>query len=226
MKPSLTLKEIRATLDREGRRSPSQQRLGTGFASFDAALGGGLVKVGLNEFLYHEAGCGIHEFLLNVVRREARKEASRGKPPLQVAWVHPELIPYPPAAAQHGPSLARWLFVAPRTPAEQLWALEQILRSGVHQCVMAPMESISDRHLRRLQMAALEGEATAFLLRPLRHTEQSSPSPLRLQVRSIPCESPGKRGLHFEILRCRGVSTRAPIWVEWSVGPLDESSIS
>jgi len=226
MNPKLTLDELKAKLKHRTERPLSHERVPTGFHELDKATGGGFMKTGINEFLLQETGCGLIEFLLQLFRKRAKEKRSVGEPPFQMAWIHPTLTPYPPAAAQCGPPLNHWLFVTPCTLAEQLWAIEQILRSGEHPCVIAPIESISDHQLRRLGMAAIEGKSALFLIRPLDRSRGGSASNLRIKASAAPSLTPEKRRFEVEVLRCRGVSPRPSLFLEWSVDSLDEPVVS
>jgi protein ImuA len=78
---------------------------------------------------------------------------------------------YPPAAAALGIDLEATIVVRPQNLKDELWAWDQALRCGGVAAVWAPLESIDDRAFRRLQLAAEEGGALGFLVRPaaLRH---------------------------------------------------------
>ncbi len=226
MKSILTLNELKEKLKLSEQPSRSPKRTSTGFPELDDATGGGFVRVGINEFLLRESGCGTLEFLLRLFRKRAAQEDPLDERPFQLAWIHPLLNPYPPAAAQCGPPLAQWLFVTPNTLQEQLWALEQILRAGEHQCVLAPIKSISDHQLRRLGMAALEGRSALYLMRQLNCSKGSSASNLRVLTSAAPSTNLQTRCLQIEVLRCRGVSPRPSLCLEWSVDSLDEPVVS
>jgi protein ImuA len=67
--------------------------------------------------------------------------------------------------------------------------------------------------LRRLQVAAQDGDALAFLMRPARAATQSSPAPLR-----IVCDAAGgarleQAGLRLTIMKRRGPVLEAPVCV-------------
>ena len=59
----------------------------------------------------------------------------------------------------------RFLVVRPRTEAEALWALEEVLRSGAADLAVGTVKAASLTQTRRLDMAAREAGAMAGLIR-------------------------------------------------------------
>jgi hypothetical protein len=90
------------------------------------------------------------------------------------------------------------LVIRPRAGQDRLWAMEQALRSGVCGAVLGWIGAASDQALRRLKLAAEEGETPGFLLRPSDHRAESSPAALRLALMAR------DYGLDVEILKSRG----------------------
>ena len=68
-------------------------------------------------------------------------------------------------AMRFGVRTERLLVVRPRTEAEALWALEEILRSGAADLAIGAVETASLTQTRRLDMAAREAGAAAGLIR-------------------------------------------------------------
>ncbi|MCX7902039.1 MAG: recombinase RecA, partial [Burkholderiaceae bacterium] len=105
--------------------------ISSGYAALDAELpGGGWPLAALTELLFDAPGCGELSLLLPALARCSGP----------IVWVLPyapaatrdapaDALPYAPALAAAGLDLARHLFVAPATPRESLWALEQALRA-------------------------------------------------------------------------------------------------
>ncbi|GAB4348563.1 MAG: translesion DNA synthesis-associated protein ImuA [Gammaproteobacteria bacterium] len=168
----------RADLWRGRHTAPHSRRpvLPTGYAPLDQQLPGGGWPVGaLTEILYPRPGVGELQLTLPALRQLGESER-------WLAWVDPPHVPYAPALAQHGLNLAQLLWLHTRTAKEQLWALEQTLRSGICGAVLGWPGSVNDRALRRLQLAAEHGEAVAFLFRPRGLADTPSPAALRLAV--------------------------------------------
>ena len=109
---------------------------------------------------------------------------------------------YPPSAARWGMDLENLLVLRPRTESEELWALEQVLRSSSIGAVWAPLGRIGVREFRRLQLAAENGGAVGLLLRPAEVRGEPSWGEAQLLVR--PRASPAGWRLHVEVTRSRG----------------------
>jgi protein ImuA len=148
----------------------------TGHAALDAELpGGGWPASGLSELLLFAPGCGELRLLAPAMATGA------------LLWIAPPLAPYAPALAALGIAADRLTVVAPDSSADAAWAAEQALRSGAlsavlwwgHEvCAYTPPAT-----LRRLHLAAVEGQTPLFALRPAAVRAQSSPAPLRLMLR-------------------------------------------
>lgn len=165
------------------------EKLPTGFAALDARLGGGWPSRGLIEVLHEDHGGGELSLFAPLCRALAAAER-------QVVFVAP---PFPP----HAPALARWspasnlLLVDSHTAADSLWAAETCLRAGCG-AVLCWLARLTQRALRRLQLAAEDGKALALLFRPARESEQPSPAVLRLTVQRADA------GVIVNLLKCRG----------------------
>jgi protein ImuA len=193
----------------------------TGFAELDEALGGGWRAGALNEVVVADGGSGALEALLPALAH------ARANAPRLLAWIDPARIPYPPALAQAGFDLARWLVVRPDRGRDHAWALDLALRSGACDAVVAwlPKSGIGDdAALRRLQLAAEATGTLALFFRPPGCAQQPSPAAVRLRATPRASPSPARRRLEVELLRCRGQthSSILPLVLEWSRDPLDE----
>ena len=104
---------------------------------------------------------------------------------------------------------ARLLIVRPRTEAEALWALEEILRSGAADLAIGAVEGASLTQTRRLDMAAREAGATAALVR-VRPGSPLSAARRRWRISALPSapdpwddRAPGAPRWRAELLRRR-----------------------
>jgi protein ImuA len=137
-----------------------------------------------------------------------------------------------PRGDLHGPGLAdfgfapSWLIEArTKKEAQTLWALEEGLRSAALCAVVGEVEAPRALALRRLQLAAEAGGATAFLLRrPLGAARRSPAAAVlgatRWRVAAAPsgpgrlASLPGRPRWSIELLRCRG-GRPGRFLVEW-----------
>lgn len=197
-----------------GVAAPCADRAPTGFEALDRALGGGLVRGALNEVLSGAAGDGSAEALLPALARMSGRRL--------FAWIHPTRAPYPPALAQAGFDLRRWLVVRPADDEDHVFALDLALRSGACDAVVAHVGDLSDRLLRRLQTGAEEGRALALLFRPAALAPRASPAAVRLFAEPGVAPDPRRRRLVFRVLKARGLAASAEaVRLEWSRDPTD-----
>jgi cell division inhibitor SulA/protein ImuA len=78
------------------------------------------------------------------------------------------------------------MLIHPSATKDALWAVEQALRSGTCGAVLAWIEQADFHSLRRLQLAAAEGQSLCLLFRPYRAAAEASPATLRLRLEAIP----------------------------------------
>jgi hypothetical protein len=168
----------------------------TGFRRLDERLpGGGWPLSSLVEVLVPAAGVGEIRLLIPALRTLA---AARADEPRWIAWLGPPHLPYAPALAVAGLDPARTLVIRPRAGRDLLWAMELALRSGACAAVLGWAGGASDQVLRRLSLAAAEGQSIGFLFRPPCHRGEASPAALRLLLAAH------DNGLDVEILKSRG----------------------
>ena len=170
----------------------------TGFRRLDERLpGGGWPASTLIELLVPAPGVGELRLLVPALRALS---AERPDAPRWLAWLAPPYLPYAPALADAGLDPAHSLVIRPRAGLDLLWAMEQALRSGACAAVLGWTSAASDQALRRLKLAAAEGQSLGFLFRPPCHHHESSPAALRLLLTAR------NNGLDIEILKSRGGS--------------------
>ncbi len=152
----------------------------TGHAALDALLTGrGWPRGATTELLVNQSGVGELSLLLPALAEMTRREQ-------MVVLVNPPFIPYAPALASAGVQLEKLLILHPRGQKDALWAVEQSLQSGCcgallsWQCGRPP----ADKDLRRLQLAAREGDCSHFHFRPTSVADAPSPASLRLSLGS------------------------------------------
>ena len=155
---------------------PARPGISSGYAELDAQLpGGGWPSGALTEIL--PAAMGIGE--LRLLAPALARVSAQGR---CLAWIAPPLEPYAPALAAAGIDLTRLLIVRARHGQDTLWAVEQALRAHACGAVLAWAGRVRYAELRRLQLAAQEGEALAWLFRAPAAAAEASPAPLRLKL--------------------------------------------
>ncbi|WP_346837128.1 translesion DNA synthesis-associated protein ImuA [Microbulbifer sp. SAOS-129_SWC] len=166
------------------RAANEQQRqrsgIATGSATLDALLTGrGWPRGATTELLLDRSGVGELSLLLPALAAATRQGQ-------MVALVNPPHIPYAPALAAAGVQLEKLLILYPRGYKDELWAIEQTLQSGCCGALLSwqGRQAPVDKDLRRLQIAAREGDCVHFQFRPRTCAASPSPASLRLQLHS------------------------------------------
>ncbi|WP_439860967.1 translesion DNA synthesis-associated protein ImuA [Pseudomonas sp. MBLB4136] len=181
------LDERRVWRGRPAARTAGRQP--SGHAALDAALPtGGWPASALSEILMPGPGLGELHLLWPTLARLTRAAE-------RVILVAPPFVPYAPAWQAAGLDLRR-LEVIQASGRDALWAAEQCLRSGSCAALLCWPERADDRALRRLQVAAENGQSLAFAYRPLREAHNPSPAALRLALDGRPGQ--------VRVLKCRG----------------------
>lgn len=200
------LLERRGDIWRAGAPSAERRPIATGFDELDELFNGGWPQGALTELHYGEEGVGELSLLMPALSRLSRE----GR---WIAWIAPPHIPYAPALAAHDIDLTKVLLVHPRNAVDALWATEQALRSGTCGAVLCWPGSADDRALRRLQLAAEQGESWGVLFHPDRRSaatttgrseprrQRHTPAALRLAL------EPRPRGVGVRLLKRRGGHT-------------------
>ncbi len=176
---------------REGAVPPAVHA--TGCAELDAVLPhGGWQSGTIVELMPAQTGIGELQLLMPALARISNADS-------HVALIAPPYIPFPSALQQHGVLLERLLIVNAAKNADALWAAEQTLRCKSFGAVVAWPETIKDRDVRRLQLAAEAGRSVGFLYRPSAAAIDASPAAVRLKLQR---EASGR--LQLDVVKCRG----------------------
>jgi cell division inhibitor SulA len=174
---------------RELSRAPART---TGFAALDERLPGGGWPLGaLIEIFCASEGLGELSLVIPLMRAFSIEKRA-------VALIAPPHIPYAPALVRAGIRLPSVVWIHPATDEDARWSAEQFLREGLGGAALLWSNPQSDRALRRLQLAAENGHAAAFLYRPISALARSSPAALRLAL------FPHNGGTRIELLKVRG----------------------
>lgn len=167
----------------------------TGFASLDRLLPGhGWPLNALIELLPMVEGMGEVQLLLPVLKRVAAEARD-------IVIIRPPHVPYPPALEQAGLPLNRLIWIEATSDADAHWAAEQTLREGIAGAVLLWSDVSKDVAVRRLQVAAREGNGLTFLYRSPAVSIKSSPAAVRLRLHPKP------NAIGIEVLKAQGGRT-------------------
>jgi len=178
--------------------------LPSGHAALDTVLPGhGWPQGAVTELLHPAAGFGEFSLLLPVLAQLSQQQ-------YRITLIDPPWVPYPPALHGRGLQLDRLLWVRTKSREESLWACEQVLRGIPGGAMLAWPDKIAFSELRRMQLAAENGQKMVFLFRPAQTANESSPAALRLQLDSHDGD------LQIKVLKCRGQRARQPVYLRRS----------
>jgi hypothetical protein len=185
----------------DGRADVAVPSVGTGHTPLDAILpGGGWPRAALTELLVTRPGIGELSLLMPALARLSQEDH-------WIALVSPPHMPYAPALAAAGVNLARLLIVSGVDGGDTLWAMEQALSSGGCSAVVGWPSFLSERSLRRLQLAAETGRALGVYF-SFGQATSSSLAALRLQL------SPAGERLRVHVLKMRGSGIGATLLLD------------
>lgn len=165
----------------------------TGLRTLDDGLLGGWTRGALTQLITPAAGFGLSLLLPTLAALTQRGES--------IAFIAPPHLPCAPGLATQGLDLRQLLWIEPARPAQGLWALEQLLRSGLYAAVLywtAPVDTTTER---RLQLAAEQGQGLAFCFQT-RGEDDHSYAATRLSLKPVPAQSPA---LQITVLKHRGL---------------------
>ncbi|HSS69895.1 MAG TPA: translesion DNA synthesis-associated protein ImuA [Casimicrobiaceae bacterium] len=179
-----------------------EQIVPSGFIELDRALpGGGWPQNALTELLQDEEGIGELRLLMPALQRLAQAGES-------IVLVTPPYLPHAPAFAAAGIDPAQVIIVATAEDKHRWWAAEQVLRANSAGALLFWPGSLGEQRLRRLQLAAQEGETLAFVFATTARAAQPSPAPLRIRL------SPVGARLRVDVFKRRGGVMSAPLLLD------------
>ena len=151
--------------------------LASGFEALDAELpGAGWPCQSLTEILQPQPAVAEWRLLGPAMRRVT---AERG----QVVIVGPTRLPHLPGLRLAGLDERQVVWVQAETPAERLWATEQLVRANACGLLVAWLPQARQEQIRRLQVCAQSCDVPVFLCRPIQAEHEPSAAPLRLKLR-------------------------------------------
>ena len=154
--------------------SPVAATVSSGFEALDAVLpGGGWPGHGVTEILSAHSGTLEWRLLGPLLRRVCAAGRS-------VVLVGPPWAPHPTGLRLLGLAERQLVWVQADTPAERLWATEQLVRARACGALIAWLPQVRAEQVRRLQVLAAGCEGPVFLWRPAAAAREASAAPLRL----------------------------------------------
>lgn len=173
----LTLNELfeESMVWRKGWRWRGRASTPSGYAPLNDQLpDSGWPKSGLSDFLITQHGIGELRVLMPALSHLSQTE------PRWLIWINPPHIPYAPALLEQGIDLTKMLVIHAQTQRDQLWAIEQCLKSSSCAAVLCWPPNMLNKDWRRLHLAAQTGKAWCVAFRPAHAARQPSPAPLRI----------------------------------------------
>ena len=189
-----------------GSRMPEAARrtFPTGFAELDRELPGGGWPLGaVIELLIDTVGIGELRLLLPALRNLSLAGN-------HILFIHPPYQASAPALHAAGIDLDRLLVIGTEDGRDILWAAEQALRNPACGAVLVwardAGRQFSDDRVRRLQVAAQDGQSILFLYRMGRRSI-SRWAALRMEL------LPAQDGLQVSVLKAAGTHRRPQVHV-------------
>lgn len=186
----------------------------TGHLTLSSQLPGGGWPVGtLVDLLVQQPGIGELRLLAPALSKVAGR---------RIVMLQPPHAPQTIALAGLGIPPESLLWLRSERTADALWAAEQVLRSGScgallfwpdHRASSARQAHVRAESLRRLHLAAQQGETLFYLFRPLAAAIDPSPAPLRLSVR------PAQGGIDIGFVKRQGPRRDEPLFLPIQVAP-------
>jgi len=176
----------------------------TGYPELDALLPrGGWPTSGLVEVISKYKGIGELQLLMPLLKQRSQQSQS-------VLWIAP---PYPlhgPALAEAGVNIRNSFVIPSQTSCNKaLWSIEKALQSSECCLVLAWQNWLSPRVVRRLQMAAREGQTLGVLFH--QRPTPNSPAMLQLELSSVPGACPRTRSVDVNLLKATGTHQRGRV---------------
>lgn len=185
----------------------------TGHVALSNQLPGGGWPVGtLVDLLVQQPGIGEMRLIAPALQKVSKRKIVLLQPPHTPQALSLAALGIPPESV---------LWLRSERTADALWAAEQVLRSGSVGALLfwpgqtsnnsARQQPVRAESLRRLHLAAQQGETLFFNFRPLAAEQDASPAPLRLSVRPAP------GGINIGFVKRQGPQRDEPLFLPMSV---------
>ncbi len=178
----------------------------TGYPDLSAELPGGGWPTGcLIELLQQQGGIGELRLLAPALKRLASQ---------RIVLLQPVHAPQALAFANWGLAPSQLVWLRSKHSADALWAAEQVLRSGCCGALLFWAQHARAESLRRLHLAAQQGETLFCMLRPLSSSQDASPALLRLGLR------PAAGGIEIDFIKRRGPQREQALFLPLQPSPV------
>lgn len=208
------LEALHPSLWRASQLAHSRTRcVDTGHPALTHQLPGGGWPIGiLVDLLVQQPGIGEMRLIAPALASVAKRKIVLLQPPHAPQALSLAALGIPPQSV---------LWLRSERTADALWAAEQVLRSGSCGALLywpgqtsssnARQQPVRAESLRRLHLAAQQGETLFFNFSPLAAEQDASPAPLRLSVRPAP------GGINVGVVKRAGPQRDEPIFLPMSV---------
>ena len=181
--------------------APYEHCQSTGFAALDKLLGGGWPQHTVIELQSHGA-CAELQLIDKALD-------GSGSELLQI-WINPPAQLCAEYLLQQQRPLHQVLQLQAPRSADALWAAELCLKSGSCADVLLWQHQLNLTQLKRLQLAASQGQSQLYLFRPALAEQQLLPWALSLQL------LPVSAGLQIRILKRKGGWQQQELLLPWA----------
>lgn len=165
----------------------------TGFKELDQALQGGFPACGVID-IRSRIGIGELRLILpSVLKRQQQRSTEL------VTFIAPPLSLNSEMLAEFGFNLEQIMIIQPTSTKQILWSAEQSLKSGCCHTVIIWQQSLSVAQVKRLQLAAEQGNCLLFIMRQIQQQEHISlPATIALKLH------PSRAGIKAQIIKRKG----------------------
>lgn len=155
------------------KQSVQNEKLLTGFEDLDKVLSGGFPRAGMIHIDSY-LGCGEVRLMLSVLQQTiakgTRSEPSENK---LFAFINPPFDLNAEFLLAHNISLAQLVVIQAKNNAtDALWSAEQCVKSGACHAVFIWQAELNHTHIKKLEVAALQGNSYCVWLDSLQQKQQ------------------------------------------------------
>ncbi len=153
----------------------------------------------LSEILIERFGIGEMQLILPSVAKIMQNKG-------WLFLIEPPFMPYAPAWLKAGIDIDKIRIIKSCEEKDYLWAAEQIIANQANACCLfwPPKDHLSNKVLKRLQLAAEKGCQLNFVFRSIAASRQSSPASLRLIVNKYHSKKNNELNLAIKVVKQSG----------------------